>query len=177
MQRAEGIIVRTTRLTDTSLIVDWVTGGHGLVRTVAKGGLRPKSVFAGKLDLFFGAELLFQPSIRGDLHYLKEVCVVDYRLGIRQTYTATLLAGYFCHLVITALEPEHPEPLVADLLHRALNHLGKSQPSLRAMRHFEVQLLTLLGVASATVPLDTMLTECLGPPPASRKRLLEILGT
>ena len=36
------ILTRLTRLTDTSLIVHWFTADHGLIKTAAKGALRPK---------------------------------------------------------------------------------------------------------------------------------------
>ena len=55
----EAIVIRLTRLTETSLIVHWFTEGHGLVKTVAKGARRTKSPFAGQLDLFFGGEITF----------------------------------------------------------------------------------------------------------------------
>ncbi len=57
MEKSLGIIIRLTKLTETSLIVHWCTQDEGLIKTVAKGGRRPKSPFAGKLDLFFGSEL------------------------------------------------------------------------------------------------------------------------
>ena len=51
--RAIGLILRTRRLTETSLIVHWLTAEEGRVATVAKGALRPKSPFRGKLDLCY----------------------------------------------------------------------------------------------------------------------------
>jgi len=55
-----GLILRTRPLTDTSLIVHWLTPEFGRLATVAKGARRPKSPFAGKLDLFYLADLSFQ---------------------------------------------------------------------------------------------------------------------
>jgi DNA repair protein RecO (recombination protein O) len=52
MDKAHGIVIRLTKLTETSLIVHWCTREAGLLKTVAKGARRPKSPFAGKLDLF-----------------------------------------------------------------------------------------------------------------------------
>ena len=69
------IVVRLTRLTETSLIVHWFTQDHGLIKTVAKGARRSKSPFAGKLDLFFGGEIAFVRARRGELHLLREVAI------------------------------------------------------------------------------------------------------
>ena len=52
IESATGLILRIRPLTETSLIVHWLTPEFGRVATVAKGARRPKSPFAGKLDIF-----------------------------------------------------------------------------------------------------------------------------
>ena len=59
IQSATGIILRTRPLTETSVIVNWLTPDFGRISTVAKGARRPKSQFAGKLDLFYLADFSF----------------------------------------------------------------------------------------------------------------------
>ena len=54
--KTRGTLIRRSPLTETSLIVHWCTHDHGIVKTVAKGARRPKSLFAGKLDLFYLCE-------------------------------------------------------------------------------------------------------------------------
>lgn len=176
MHSTRATILRLTRLTDTSLIVTWLSGAHGLIKTVAKGARRPKSPFAGLLDLFFTGEIVFERAKRGDLHHLREVTVRSWREGLRKSYDSMLLAGYCCQLVEAALEPEHPDEDLHDLLGRALDHLDGNPASFRAMRHFERELVRLLGVAHGTRPADQSLTELLGRLPATRDALLERLS-
>jgi DNA repair protein RecO (recombination protein O) len=171
----EAIVIRLTRLTDTSLIVHWFTLDHGLVKTVAKGARRAKSPFAGQLDLFFGGEITFSHARRGDLHSLREVAIHDWREGLRLRYDSTLLAAYCCQLLESAVEPEHPEPGLYDLLKRALNHLGTSPPSLKALRHFETELARLLGVFHDQRQAESSLRDTLGTLPSSRSELVERL--
>ena len=57
METTAAILLRKRKLSDTSLIVSWCTESLGCIQTVAKGARRPKSPFAGKLDLFFEAEI------------------------------------------------------------------------------------------------------------------------
>jgi DNA repair protein RecO (recombination protein O) len=52
IETATGLIFRTRSLTETSLIVQWLTPHLGRLATVAKGARRVKSPFHGKLDLF-----------------------------------------------------------------------------------------------------------------------------
>ncbi len=175
MQSTPAILIRLTRLTDTSLIVHWFSAGHGLLKTVAKGARRPKSPFAGQLDLFFGGEITFRRARKGDLHTLCEVFIHQWREGLRHNYTATLLAAYCCQLVEAAVEPEHPDPDLHDLLVRALDHIATSTPSLRTLHHFERELARLLGVSRHPQPAELSLREILGSLPASRELLLERL--
>ena len=175
MLSTQAILIRLTRLSDTSLIVHWFTADHGLIKTVAKGARRPKSPFAGQLDLFFSGEISFQRARRGDLHGLREVFISHWREGLRKNYTATLLAAYCCQLLESAVEPEHPDPELHDLLGRALDHIDATAPSLKALRHFERELARLLGIARQPQPAEISLRDLLGSLPTSREALLERL--
>lgn len=175
MHPAQATLIRLVRLGDTSWIVHWSTQEHGLIRTVAKAARRPSSPFAGRLDLFHAVDMVFQRARRGDLHSLREVSVVRRRDGLRQGYPSLLLAGYCCRLFESAVEPEHSEPMLHDLLNRALDHLATEGPSLRAMRHFERELARLLGIAQDGVPAEASLRRHLGRLPESRDELSAML--
>jgi DNA repair protein RecO (recombination protein O) len=176
VQSTEATVIRLTRLTETSLIVHWFTEAHGLVKTVARGARRPKSQFAGQLDLFFGGEISVNQARRGELHHLREVAIRHWREGLRRSYSSTLLAAYCCQLLELAVEPEHPEPELHDLLVRALDHLDSTAASLRALRHFETELARLLGVAHRGTPAEQSLCDALGSLPTSRPELVERLS-
>lgn len=173
VESTSGTITRLTRFSDTSVIVHWFTGTHGLVKTVAKGALRPKSPFAGKLDLFFESDIVFQPSRGGDLHHLREAFPRDFRANLRKTHATLSLAAYFCQLLERAVEPEHPDEPLHDLLRRGLAHLNESPPGMKALLHFENELARLLGTARPGAPGYLVLEETLGRLPASRPTLLE----
>lgn len=176
MLSTEAIVIRLTRLTETSLIVHWFSAEHGLVKTLAKGARRPNSPFRGRLDLFFGGEISFLPTRRGDLHHLREVAIHDWRAGLRRDYLTTLAAGYCCQLLESAVEPDHPDPALHDLLKRALDHLEASPPTLRAITYFEAELARVLGISHHLHPAEVSLRETLGVLPASRETLLERLS-
>src|SRR5438876_6348436 len=67
-EQARGIVLRLYPLTETSLIIQWLTPNFGRLATVAKGARRSKSPFRGKLDLFYLAEFTFNRSRRSELH-------------------------------------------------------------------------------------------------------------
>lgn len=167
--------MRTTRLTDTSLIVHWFSANEGLIKTVAKGALRPKSPFAGKLDLFFTGEIEVAESRKSELHILREVSISEWRQGLRRSYPTTLMAGYFCQLVEAAVEPHHADEPVYDLLRRGLDHLDKEEVSLRALTHFEKRFALILGISVGAGDAAGILREHLGALPGSRKAIVETL--
>jgi len=144
MEHCRAILVRRVRWSETSLIVTWMTDHFGTVQTLARGALRPKSGFAGKLDIFHRAEISFSPSRRSTLHTLHEVVLQ----GIPQAfpYKRLVLASYFAELAASASPTMQPAHDVWDLLHRALEHLAGVDVSLRALPHFECELAKILGV-------------------------------
>ncbi len=146
METSRAILLRKTLLSDTSLIVTWFTQAHGKVKTVAKGARRPKSAFAGKLDLFFDAEIQWVRSKKSELHVLKEVVLHEPFEGLRAQYQRTQLAAYFVELIELVTEPEHAVPELYDLLVRAFGYLDHGAPNQRALLHFESELVRLLGI-------------------------------
>jgi DNA repair protein RecO (recombination protein O) len=174
-ETAQGIILRLTKLTETSLIVRWSTVEFGLIDTVAKGARNPKSSFAGKLDLFFAAEISWQAAKRGKLHHLRECHVIDYREGLRRDYHTMMLAGYCCGLIEQVCEPEHPHEAMHDLLSRALRHLDEEGGSLRALRHFERELARIEGVGRDRGDAFTELAQIGASLPQLRSDLLQRL--
>lgn len=176
MQSTRATIIRLTRLTDSSLIVHWFSEEQGLIKTVAKGARRPKSPFAGQLDLFFEGEITFQPGKRSELHALREVSIRLWREGLRRNYRTTLFAAYCCQLLESAVEPEHPEPGLHDLLNRALDHAEKTEPSMRALHHYERELARLLGISQDERRAHLSLHDVLGGLPVSRDELVERLS-
>ncbi|BCX47349.1 DNA repair protein recO [Haloferula helveola] len=172
MESSDAILTRLTKLTDTSLIVHWFTESCGLIKTVAKGARRPKSPFAGKLDLFFSAEVHWAEARRGELHSLREVSPQSCRERIRRDYPTTLLAAYFCRLLETAVEHQHPEPELYDLLRRGLDHINASGASENALFHFESELARLLGLGNEKRRGAPALREALGGLPNQREQVL-----
>lgn len=174
-EKSQGIILRVTRLTDTSSIIRWWTLEHGLVETVAKGARRSSSPFSGKIDLFYRANLTWQRAKSGTLHTLKEIHVENYREGLRRTYTTTLMAAFFCAWIEKISEPEHPDAATFDLLNRGLDHLSEKEPTRRGMHFFERELTRIHGVNDTSAPSVKRLAELFGHLPAMREELLQRL--
>ena len=179
MENTAAILLRKRRLSDTSLIISWCTESLGCIRTVAKGARRPKSVFAGKLDLFFEAEIQIARSRRSNLHTLTEVVLRNPFGGIRQNHLRTQTAAYFVELIETCTESDHHEPELFALLRRAFGYLSENDPTFRAVSHFETELARIAGVHEAkTLRSDPALAlaNLFGRLPSSREGLRQALS-
>ncbi|MFO1487611.1 MAG: DNA repair protein RecO [Verrucomicrobiota bacterium] len=145
-ERATGIILRTRPLTETSLIVNWLTADRGRISTVAKGARRPKSPFRGKLDLFYEADFSFQPSQRSELHALREVGLRETHPSLRTDLGYVQQASYVAALIEQATERETPLPVVYELTRGFLNELPQHPPQPQTLFAFELKLLAELGL-------------------------------
>jgi DNA repair protein RecO (recombination protein O) len=172
------ILLRKRKFSDTSLIVSWCTQQLGCIQTMAKGARRAKSPFAGKLDLFFEAEIQIVPSRKSNLHTLTEVVLRNPFSGIRQTYSRTQAAAYFVELIELCTERDHCEPELFELLRRAFGYLDSHDPDLRAVRHFETELARITGVHHRAGDKDpaAALGNLFGKLPLTRTPLLKALG-
>jgi DNA repair protein RecO (recombination protein O) len=184
VQSTSAILLRKRKFSDTSLIVSWCTESLGCIQTVAKGARRAKTPFAGKLDLFFEAEISIVPSRKSTLHTLTEVVLKNPFAGIRKNYVRTQAAAYFVELIEICTERDHHEPELFALLRRAFGYLDANDPKLRAVSHFETELARIMGVharsaaalSSARTPAFA-LGSLFGKLPLSRTPLLKTLAS
>lgn len=146
IETATGLILRTRPLTETSLIVHWLTPTFGRIATVAKGARRPKSPFLGKLDLFYEADFTFHRSRRSELHTLREVAVRETHAALREELGWLQQAAYCARLVEQVTETETPLVAVHDLWRGLIGHLPRQPPQPQTIFAFELRLLMELGL-------------------------------
>jgi recombinational DNA repair protein (RecF pathway) len=146
IETATGLVFRTRPLTETSLIIHWLTPNLGRVGTVAKGARRVKSPFHGKLDLFYLADFSFSRSQRSDLHTLREVGLREPHSRLRHDLRLLQQASYCATLIERATETETPLPHVFDLMLGLLRHLLAQPPQAQTVFAFELKLLAELGL-------------------------------
>jgi len=145
-ERTRGVVLRLYPLTETSLIVHWLTPGFGRLTTVAKGARRPKSPFGGKLDLFYAADFSFSRSRRSELHTLCEVSLKETHSALRRELGYLRQASYCAALLEQTTERETPLPAIFDLMGGLLNYLPSTPPAPQTIFAFELKLLGELGL-------------------------------
>lgn len=146
IESATGLILRTRPLTETSLIVHWLTPAFGRIATVARGARRPKSPFLGKLDLFYAADFSFSRSRHSELHVLREVGLLELHAALRENLASLRQATYSVSLLEQVTETETPLPAVYDLMLSLLKYLSEEPARPQIVFAFELRLLRELGL-------------------------------
>ena len=150
-EKANGIILRVRPLTDSSLIVHWLTREHGRLSTVAKGARRAKSPMRGKLDLLFEADFSYRRSRQSDLHALREVQPLANHPNLRLDIKRLQLFAYATRLIERATEPEHAMTGIHAIFTTLLKHLENNPARPGLTYALEIKTLNELGLAP---PLD-----------------------
>src|SRR5262245_24503965 len=145
-ERSQGIILRVHPLTETSLIIRWLTPDFGRMATVAKGARQPKSAFRGKLDLFYLADFTFRRSRRSELHALREVSLRETHGFLRKELRYLQQISYCAALIEQTTEIETPIPVLFELLKNLLMDLGRQSALPQTVPAFELKLLSELGL-------------------------------
>ncbi len=145
-EQSTGIILRTFPMTETSLIVHWLTPDLGRISTVAKGARRNKSGFQGKLDLYFTCEFSLQRSRHSDLHILKEAHLESTRPLLRREIGWLCQAAYAAALIERHVETDSPVPEMFALFNDFLNALPLHPAMNAAIFSFEMKFLAAYGL-------------------------------
>jgi DNA repair protein RecO (recombination protein O) len=145
-ESASGIVLRARLLTETSLIIHWLTPDLGRMATVAKGARRPKSSFLGKLDLFYEADFSFNRNRRSELHILREVNLRQTHGELRADILKLHRAAYASAFIEQVTETDTPLPGAFKLLRDFLKCLCEQKPAAQIVFAFELKLLREIGL-------------------------------
>ena len=144
-ERATGLVLRVFSLTETSLVVHWLSPVAGRIGTVAKGARRLKSPFRGKLDLFHLAEFSFRRSRRSELHTLCEVSLTESFPNLRTDVDLLDCLARATKLLTRSTEEQTPLQAEFDLLLELVRRLNGGGAVEFWLSVFEVKFLVSQG--------------------------------
>ena len=144
-ERATGLVLRVFPLTETSLVVHWLSPEAGRIGTVAKGARRAKSPFRGKLDLFHLAEFSFRRSRRSDLHTLSEVVLKEPFPNLRTDVNLLDCLARATRLLARSTEEQTPLRAEFDLMLELVTRLNAGGAGEFWLSVFEVKFLASQG--------------------------------
>lgn len=148
-EKTEGIVLRLTEFSESSLVVSMFTRDFGLVSAMAKGARRPKSAFEGALDLLCLCRVVIIRKSGDSLDLLTEA-KLERRFRAAQKNLRSLYAGYYAaELVRELTERDVPQPELFHYLADTLQAFDRQSPiDLDAeLMRFELRALKSLGHA------------------------------
>ncbi len=132
---------------ETSQIVHVLTRGMGKVHLLAKGAKRAKSRTGGPIDLLAEGELVYIPASREGLGTWVEFSETASHASLRRDARRLNVALYMIELTGELLAEADPHPQVFDLLHGALDRLGRRGVRVGAvLAYFQWRLLRHVGL-------------------------------
>lgn len=145
--KTSGIVLKTTRYGDTSLIVTVLTRDFGKISAIAQGGRTNRSRMLAGLQLFAFSEIvMYKAKSKAGLYHLDEMTVVEGFSSIRADLDKMAYAAYFAEVCIGAATEDSDEGEMLGLLLNTLYALDKSLCSFEKIKTvFEWRLAAIEG--------------------------------
>jgi DNA repair protein RecO (recombination protein O) len=142
LYKTEAIVIRRTNLGEADRVVTLFTRDHGKLAVVAKGARKPKSRFAGRLELFTHLRLLL--AVGRTLDVVSQVEVIDAFAFLRRDLTRLGYASLVAEVVDRATAEREPAPALFRLVRKTLE-LVRDHDSEVAALWFISHLLVTIG--------------------------------
>lgn len=129
IHKTEAIVLRTTKLRETSLIITFFSWEFGKFQAVAKGVRQPGSPWAGLYEPMNRLEVVFYEKFRTDIHLATEAYELDLRRDLRKNFEAVATGYYLTELLEAFSNVGEPDEDYWVLIEKAYHSLTVS-PSL-----------------------------------------------
>ncbi len=104
--KTEAIVLRKTKFSDSSLIVELFTKDYGKISAMLKGARSSKSKMGSKVDLINCVEIVFYKKESKDLQLVSEANLINHFIFIKADLDKLKFASAVCELLLKLI-PEH----------------------------------------------------------------------
>ncbi len=145
IEKTEGLVLRRTDYSNTSLIVSLYTRQYGRLDVIAKGARRDKSSFHGVLDLANHVQVVYYRHARAGIHTLSECSLLDDFPGLRTELFRFYAGSNVLELIssLTVADDRHLD--LFELALGGLSALSAGRNPAASLVIFQTDLLRLLG--------------------------------
>lgn len=143
--KAEGVILRRIKYSETSLIVTLYTREYGKIGLIAKGARNPKSKFVGSLEPATYVSIVYYHKEGRDLQMLSEVDSVRSNSSIISSIRKVAVAFAMINLVDSVVTESESNEDLFDLLSESLLVLNNREFDIPILWYFEINLLRQIG--------------------------------
>jgi DNA repair protein RecO (recombination protein O) len=143
LYRVSCVVIRQRDLGEADRVLSLYTRERGKLSAVAKGIRRPRSKFAGSLQLFSHASVHLAAG--RSLEVVTQARALDTLYNLRMDMVRFAHASYAAELLDTLTDEGLPDPVVYDLIASTLTALNAGGDAPTLIRAFELKLLAQLG--------------------------------
>ena len=145
IEKTDALVLKSTKLRETSLIITFLTRDFGKIKTVSKGVRKKKSPLLSHFEPFTYQEIIFYHHPKRDIHLITDSNVKESFLFLRHDFKKICYASYMVELVdeVTHLHQIHRD--LFDLLLYSLCEL-KDIAAPKLLRFFEIKVLEYTGI-------------------------------
>ncbi len=141
------ICIGQRKYSESSQIVTFFGASSGKIRAIAKGSRREKGKYSGGVDILAEGEVVYVPSKQGSgLATLTEFTLSESFAKLRGNLLAMQCGQFMVAMVSELTEDYDPHEKLFDILHLALEALGRSDRSDMLLVRFEMALLREVGL-------------------------------
>lgn len=106
--KSEAIVLRKTKFSDTSLIIQIYTKEKGKISALLKGARSSKSKIGSKIDLINHVEVIFYNKEEKDLQLVTQVNLINHYPNIRESLDKIKYASAVCELILKLVPENEP---------------------------------------------------------------------
>lgn len=142
---AEGIVLRSIDLRETSKIAFFFTRSHGKVKGVLKGIRKDPRKFHTTLDKLSVNDIVYYQYRNSDVHLVSQCDMKEYFPEVRRDISRITAGEYACELVNKIMPVEQKNEAVYQLLLDFCAALGRVRDVGRLVHLFQIKVLALSG--------------------------------
>ncbi len=143
--KAEGVILRRIKYSETSLIVSVYTKEFGKVGLIAKGARNPKSKFVGSLEPATYLSIIYYHKNGRELQFLSEAEPIRSNSSIIKSIRKVAVAFAILNLVDSVVSESESNKEIFALLSDTLSTLNDTETDVPILWYFEINLLRQVG--------------------------------
>ncbi|MHB8085994.1 MAG: DNA repair protein RecO [Dehalococcoidia bacterium] len=141
--QTEAIIIKRHKFGEADRLITLFTSDFGKLRAIAKGAMRSKSKLGGNVELLTYSQLMLA---RGrNLDIITQAQAIENFLPIRDSLELMSGGFYLAELVDAFTEENVEDRELFDLFLNTLREMATSSDMERALRYFELRLLSHMG--------------------------------
>ena len=145
IEKTDAIVLKSSKLRESSLIITFFTRDFGKIRTISKGVRKKKSPLLRHFEPFTYQEIVFYHHPKREINLITDSTIKESFFFIRYNFQKICYASYMVELVDEVTQLNQTQRNLFEVLLYSLCEL-KDISSTKLLRFFEIKVLDCIGI-------------------------------